>query len=83
MGAAAAGAVAVIGVMGEVVQNTELPTWTFHQTLNLVVWGFLGTCVVAWFHGERGRQEVSRLEVVILGVMAVSWAATSVMLFLP
>ena len=41
--------------------------------------GLLPALVIAWFHGERGRQQVTALEVIIVGTLlfasgAVVWA---------
>jgi hypothetical protein len=33
--------------------------------------GVLPASVIAWYHGERGRQDVSRAEVVILAALVV------------
>ena len=80
--AAAMGGGTIVGLTDALIDNTDLPPWTFAQVLNLVVWVFVGSCLVAWFHGERGRQRVNRLEVTLLAIVALGWAATSAMLFL-
>jgi TolB-like protein len=37
----------------------------------LLGFGFLGTLVIAWYHGERGRQRVSGPELLLLGALLV------------
>jgi len=47
--------------------------------VTLLAFGLLVAAVLAWFHGERGRQEVTRPEVALLtgiglvGMMTVAW----------
>lgn len=44
----------------------------------LLVWGFLGTLVLAWFHAEKGRQSVTVLELVLLGGIGIGGASSAV-----
>jgi len=44
----------------------------------LALCGVAAAIVITWFHGERGRQESSRVEWVLLGTIAVIWLATTV-----
>ncbi len=52
---------------------------TLQRAVSLVLgMGLFPAIVVAWFHGEKGRQHVSALEVAILGMLvafssAVIW----------
>ena len=45
--------------------------------LSLSFIGFAAACVVAWFHGEKGRQEFGKLELVLLGFLGVVAVAVS------
>lgn len=45
------------------------PSWSFTALLSLVVVGFPITLVLAWYHGERGRQRVSGPELVIIATL--------------
>jgi hypothetical protein len=73
--------VGAVGLAGTLIENSVLPAWTFTQVLNLAVWVVLGTCVVAWYHGEKGRQSIPRMETTLLAVLTLGWVATSAMLF--
>ncbi|MGI9627319.1 MAG: serine/threonine-protein kinase [Longimicrobiales bacterium] len=68
----------LMGLADQLSQNAIIPQSAYALTLGLVVVGFAAACVVAWFHGEKGHQQVSKLEVVLLTVIAlvavlVSW----------
>jgi hypothetical protein len=54
----------------------------FRLALPFVGCGVLASTVVAWFHGEKGKQEASFLEWVILGALAVVWLGLSAWIFL-
>ena len=45
--------------------------------------GILPSLVVAWFHGERGRQDVSRLEVLLLAASLLVACTVLWLLFAP
>ncbi len=49
----------------------------FRLTLPFVGCGILASTVVAWFHGEEGKQEASVLEWILLGAIALVWLGTS------
>ncbi len=54
----------------------------FQAALATFVCSLIGSGVVAWFHGEKGPQRVTPLEVVLLGFLAVVWIALLVVIFL-
>ena len=56
------------GTLGELAWDLSLP---------LVVCGVVASTVVAWFHGERGRQETKVLEWILLSVIGVAWLSIS------
>lgn len=82
VGAAVAGAVGLLGVMDAIIQNTDLPRVAFHVALAFCVWGVLASAVVAWFHGQRGRQEAPPVERWILAILAAGWLATTAVVLL-
>jgi hypothetical protein len=41
----------------------------------LALCGVAAAVVITWFHGERGEQESSRFERILLGVIGVLWVA--------
>ena len=52
------------------------PVW-YRLTLPFVACGVAATTVVAWFHGEKGRQQASVLEWLLLSVIGVIWITVS------
>ena len=60
----------VIDVLG---QNLGWPPWVFQVTIALLSVGFLAALVLAWYHGERGRQRVSGIELLMLaGILVIA-----------
>jgi hypothetical protein len=51
-------------------------------SLATFVCSLIGAGVIAWFHGEKGPQRVTPLEVVLLGFLAVVWIALLAVIFL-
>jgi hypothetical protein len=54
-----------------------LPLDMYRLTLAFVAAGVVAATVVAWFHGERGKQEPSVVEWILLSVIAVIWVGVS------
>jgi serine/threonine-protein kinase len=54
----------------------------FQVALATFVFSLIASGIVAWFHGEKGPQRVTALEVVLLTVLAVVWIAVLVGIFL-
>ncbi|MEQ1857075.1 MAG: serine/threonine-protein kinase [Longimicrobiales bacterium] len=78
-GGAAAGLLAFVSML---VQMGTLGSVWWDLSLPLAASGFVAAGVVAWFHGERGRQEPSRVEFVLLGAIAVVWLSTTAWILL-
>lgn len=55
------------------------PAWIRQAATILVLFGLIITIVLAWYHGERGRQRVGVVETVLL-VASLTLAAQSVLL---
>jgi serine/threonine-protein kinase len=70
------GFVALEGV-DQLISNDILPGVAYPVALVLYVYGIAGSLVFAWFHGEKGRQQVSRGEVWLHTTIAVFALATS------
>jgi TolB-like protein/Flp pilus assembly protein TadD len=51
--------------------NLEWPSGVFRSVLALLSVGFLAAVVLAWYHGERGRQRVGGTEVLMLAGLLV------------
>ena len=73
-GAAAIGFIQLVAVMVEM--GTLGPIF-WDLSLPFAVGGVAASTVVAWFHGEKGKQEASVLEWILLSVIAVIWIAVS------
>ena len=65
----AAGAWALLQVLGLMAENYEWSHGVMRVAFGMVVIGFLITLVLAWYHGERGEQKVSGTELVILTLL--------------
>lgn len=72
----------LVGFMSSLYERYDMPRWVFDVTIATAVAGVLASTVVAWFHGEKGHQETTRTEVVLLGLIGVAWLASSALLIL-
>jgi len=61
-----AGAWLVLEVFDLVAEQFLMPVWVRQGATILVLFGLLATIVLAWYHGERGRQKVGWSEVAVL-----------------
>jgi serine/threonine protein kinase len=55
----------------------------FQAALATFVCSLIGSGVVSWFHGEKGPQRVTPLEVVLLAFLVLVWLALLIAIFLP
>lgn len=60
-----------VAVLGELVDRSILPELLYRFALVGFVGGFFVSLVIGWFHGEKGRQEVVPLEVVLVALVAL------------
>jgi len=67
---AAAGFVGFVGFMREQYDTNVL--W-LNLSFPLAACGVLAASVVAWFHGERGQQQSSTTEWLLLGLVGIVW----------
>jgi serine/threonine-protein kinase len=74
---AGAAAMGFIGIVSDLVDRGTLGQIFWDLSLPFAICGVAASTVVAWFHGEKGRQEASVLEWILLGVIAVIWIAIS------
>ncbi len=65
----AAGAWAFLQVLDFLAETFDLGTGVVRGATIVLTMGFFVVLVVAWFHGERGRQKVTWAEVAILAVI--------------
>jgi len=68
----------LMSLMNELTADQQLldPIW-YRLTLPFVVCGLAAATVIAWFHGERGKQQTNVLEWILLSVIGVIWLAIS------
>ncbi len=70
------GFVALEGV-DQLISYQILPSVAYPIALVFYLFGILGSLTFAWYHGEKGRQQTTRGEVVIHGALLVAALATS------
>lgn len=70
-------AVGLIGFVSSLIEGEILAPIAMQVTLPFAACGVAASTVVAWFHGERGKQEASVLEWMLLSVIAVIWVSIS------
>ncbi len=75
---AIAAAVGFIQLVAALVEMETLPPIVWDLSLPFAAAGVAASAVVAWFHGERGKQDASVLEWVLLAVIGLGWLAASV-----
>ncbi len=64
-----AGAWVVLQVLDVIEGPWHLADWTVRVIQLLIGLGFLITLVVAWYHGERGRQKLSGAELIMIALL--------------
>lgn len=70
----------ILEVLGFLAANFGWPSFLVRAATVVFAFGFLAALVVAWHHGERGRQRVSLGEVVVLfGLAGAAVAAVAVL----
>jgi len=72
-----AGGTALLLAVGGLAGDEFLPRVAFPVTAVFVVAAILASSVIAWFHGERGKQAATALEYTLLGAIAVGWIAAT------
>ena len=62
----------VISIFGEVIDRGVLPEILYRVLLVLYFGGLVAALITGWYHGEKGHQKVTKMEVVLLGVVTVA-----------
>jgi hypothetical protein len=73
--------VGVLSFVGMLADLYDQPNF-FEVALATVVCSLIGSGIIAWFHGEKGPQRVTPLEVVLLTFLVLIWLALVVVSFL-
>lgn len=76
LGAYAAGSWAVVEAGSYIREEFSLPRETRDVLHVSVAFGFFAVTILGWFHGEKGRQGMQKVEKWMLWVLAVGWIAT-------
>ncbi len=66
-----------MGAIDMLGQNGVVPESTFRFAFPFFVAAVLASTVIAWFHGEAGKQKAPVLEYVLLGAIAAAWIAVT------
>jgi TolB-like protein len=61
----------VVSIFGEVIDRGVLPEIVYRILLILYFGGLLVATITGWFHGEKGNQEFTKLEIALLVVVAL------------
>ncbi len=72
MGTYTVGAWALLQIPAQLEEQALVPEVTYDVSLGLVVVGWFAAAILGWFHGEKGRQDVSKLEIVLLVLVAAA-----------
>ena len=70
----------LLGLVGLLRENNKFGQYgqtVFDLSLWFVGAGIAAATVVAWFHGEKGRQQISVLEWILLSLIGVVWLTVS------
>jgi len=65
-------AVTIVGITNIMVNRYNLPTKIFDTTLVLLSIGILSILLIAWFHGEPGKQKVKVKEIVLHSIVILA-----------
>ncbi len=74
---AGAFAIGFIQLIGTLVDRGTLGQVWWELSLPFAACGVAASTIVAWFHGERGKQDSSVLEWIMLSVITVTWISVS------
>jgi len=61
--------------VAELADRGILPEIAYRLALNTFVCGVAASAVMAWFHGEKGRQRIRSLEIGLLTLVGLIWVA--------
>jgi serine/threonine protein kinase len=73
VGGAITGGVGVVGFVALLREQYDIGLVWLNASFPLAACGVLAASVIAWFHGERGEQESSKLEWILLGIIGAIW----------
>jgi TolB-like protein len=59
-------------VIGALVERSMLPEVAYRLGLVAFIGGFAAALIIGWYHGEKGHQQATRLEVILLVIVAAA-----------
>jgi serine/threonine protein kinase len=77
LGAYIAGAWLSLDALGDFEARFEWTNRPYYFALVTVISGFLAVTILGWFHGEKGRQTMTRLEKGLLWGVGLLWVAAA------
>jgi len=77
IGAAFAGGASFVGFVAILVELYQASRVWLDLSFPLAACGVAAATIIAWFHGERGRQQANVLEWILLSVIGVVWVSVS------
>ncbi|MDE0898877.1 MAG: hypothetical protein OSA81_07660 [Longimicrobiales bacterium] len=72
-GSSAIGFTTILEIVDMLDEQYEWPDWVFSVSFFTAIGGVTEVVILAWFHGEKGKQEMSILEWVLVSVIGVIW----------
>ncbi len=72
-----AGGWMVLAVFDQVVDREVLPLVFYEVTLTLYLFGIAFALVLGWYHGEKGAQEATKFELLVLTIITIAGLGTS------
>jgi serine/threonine protein kinase len=75
--------VGALAFFGNLADRDVIPETLFRLVLATVMCLLAASWIVAWFHGEKGKQKVSFVEVLLLALVAVVWVVLGVRILMP
>jgi eukaryotic-like serine/threonine-protein kinase len=73
VGSTAAFALVLMEIVDQLAGNSMLPPLAYRVTVATAVAMIPGAAILAWFHGERGGQRFTALEIALLGILTIAW----------
>lgn len=71
---------AALSFVDQLADRNVIPELAYSIALTTFGYGVAASAVVAWFHGTRGKQRVSSLELGLLALLGVGWVVTNLMI---
>jgi len=69
----------VLSIFGEIIDRGVLPEILYRVLLVLYLGGLVAATIIGWYHGEKGHQRVTRMEVALLSIVALLTLGSAVL----